>query len=198
MEITLGAFIIAMLLGSLLALARISPIRMLRGSALAYVDIIRAVPVLVLLFIVYYVLGQYGFRLNGLVSGIVTLGIFYAAIYSEIFRGGIQGVDKGQSEAAFAVGMNSATTMRKVIWPQAFLAILPPATNQLANLIKDTSLVMTIGVSDLMLQAYKIGSNNFKWMEMFGLAGVFYFALYLILSRGLVKWEERVRQRRNS
>lgn len=188
---------IAMVFGMLLALARLSPLRMLKASALIYVDVIRAIPVLVLLFLIYYVLGQYGFKLNGMMSGIVTLGIFYAAVYSEIFRGGIQGVDRGQNEAALAIGMNGATRMRKVILPQAFLAILPPATNQLANLIKDTSLVMTIGVSDLMMQAYKMGSNNFKYMDMFMLAGVFYFALYLLLSRGIVRWEERVRQQRN-
>lgn len=197
LQITAGAFVIAMVFGMLLALARLSPLRMLKASALIYVDVIRAIPVLVLLFLIYYVLGQYGFKLNGMMSGIVTLGIFYAAVYSEIFRGGIQGVDRGQNEAALAIGMNGATRMRKVILPQAFLAILPPATNQLANLIKDTSLVMTIGVSDLMMQAYKMGSNNFKYMDMFMLAGVFYFALYLLLSRGIVRWEERVRQQRN-
>lgn len=195
MGITAGALGIALGLGLLLAWARLAAWRPVQRLAVTYVTVIRAVPVLVLLFIVYYVLGQYGLKLNGFMSGVVTLGLFYGAIYSEIFRGGIQGVDRGQREAALALGMAAPVRFRRVIWPQAFLAILPPGTNQLANLIKDTSLVMTIGVSDLMLQAYKLGSNNFEYLNMFLLAGVFYFGLYLLLSRGIVRWEERVRQR---
>lgn len=195
LEITAGAFIIAVILGFILALARLSNIRTLKGVATAYVDLIRAVPVLVLLFITYYSIPQFGIQLSGFMSGVVTLGAFYGAIYCEVFRGGIQGVDPGQREAAMAVGMNSRTTMRKVVLPQAFMAILPPATNQLANMIKDTSLVMTIGVSDLMLHAYEVGSNDFQWMAVFTLAGVFYFALYLILSRVIVRWENSVRRR---
>ena len=191
--VTGGSFALAMIGGLLLALARLSPWRALQGAAATYVTVMRAVPVLVLLFLIYYV----GFfRLNGFWSGVLTLGLFYAAIYSEIFRGGIQGVERGQVEAAVALGLPSATRLRRVIGPQALMAVLPPGTNQLANLIKDTSLVMTIGVGDLMMQAYKAGSTNFEYLDMFLLAGVFYFALYLVVSRGIVRWENRVRQQR--
>ena len=191
--VTGGSFALAMIGGLLLALGRLSPWRALQGAATTYVTVMRAVPVLVLLFLIYYV----GFfRLNGFWSGVLTLGLFYAAIYSEIFRGGIQGVERGQVEAAVALGLPSATRLRRVIGPQALMAVLPPGTNQLANLIKDTSLVMTIGVGDLMMQAYKAGSTNFKYLDMFLLAGVFYFALYLVVSRGIVRWENRVRQQR--
>ena len=191
--VTGGSLALALIWGLLLALARLSPWRALQGAAATYVTVMRAVPVLVLLFLIYYV----GFfRLNGFWSGVLTLGLFYAAIYSEIFRGGIQGVERGQVEAAMALGLPSATRLRRVIGPQALRAILPPGTNQLANLIKDTSLVMTIGVGDLMMQAYKAGSTNFEYLDMFLLAGVLYFALYLGVSRGIVRWENRVRQQR--
>jgi His/Glu/Gln/Arg/opine family amino acid ABC transporter permease subunit len=197
--ITAGSFVLAMVGGLVLALARLSSWWPVQGLALVYVTVIRAVPVLVLLFLVYYVGGQIGvLRLNGAWSGIVTLGLFYAAIYSEIFRGGIQGVERGQVEAAWALGLNGPTRLRRVILPQAIMAILPPGTNQLANLIKDTSLVMTIGVGDLMMQAYKAGANNFQYLDMFLFAGIFYFALYLLVSRGIVRWENRVRQQRYS
>ena len=196
--ITAGAFALAMVWGLLLAVARLSPWPVLRGVADTYVTVIRAVPVLVLLFLIYYVVGQVGFlQLNGFLSGVVTLGLFYAAIYGEIFRGGIQGVERGQVEAALALGLDGPTRLRRVILPQAIFAILPPGTNQLANLIKDTSLVMTIGVGDLMMQAYKAGSTTFEYLNMFVFAGVFYFALYLLVSRGIVRWEDRVRQQRH-
>ncbi|MCL5116680.1 MAG: amino acid ABC transporter permease [Firmicutes bacterium] len=197
LELTGAALLVALVFGFILALARLSKIRVLDWAATGYVEIIRAIPVLILLFICYYSLAQAGLKLSGPVAAIVGLGGFYAALYGEIFRGAILGVDRGQREAAEALGMPRSVAMRKVILPQAFFAILPPATNQLSNLIKDTSLVFTIAVADIMFQANSALSQNFLPLDMLLLAGVIYFLFYLILSKFLARWELNVQRRRS-
>lgn len=197
LELTALALALALLLGFLLALMRLSRIPALEIAATVYTDAIRAVPVLVLLFIAYYSLGAIGFKMSSFTAAVVTLGLFYAALYGEEFRGGIAGVDPGQREAAAALGMPSGTIMRRVVLPQAFFAILPPATNRFADIIKDTSLVVTIGVGDLMLHAYEASSATFLPMDMLGLAAVLYFAIYLVVSRLLARWELNAQRRRS-
>lgn len=187
---------IALVVGFVLALARLSGVGVLRGLATGVVEVVRSVPVLILLFTAYYSLPQIGVTVSGFVAAVGTLGLFYATLYGEIFRGAILAVDAGQREAAQALGLSPATTLRTVILPQAFLRILPPATNQLSNLIKDTSLVFTIGVADLMFQAYNAGASNFRYFDMFILAGILYFVFYLILSKLLARWELNVQRQR--
>lgn len=197
LELTGASLVVAVVFGFLLALARLSKLRVLDFVATAYVEIVRAVPVLIILFICYYSLAQAGLKLSGPVAAVVGLGGFYATLYGEIFRGAIMGVDRGQKEAAAALGMPGSLTMRKIILPQAFFIILPPATNQLSNLIKDTSLVFTIAVADLMFQANAASANNFLPLDMLLLAGVIYFLFYLILSKLLARWELNVQRRRS-
>lgn len=194
LELTALSLLVAVVLGFLLALARLSRWNALQMVALVYTEVIRAIPVLILLFVVYY---AFPVQLSGVTSAIVSLGGFYAALYGEIFRGAIMGVDRGQTEAAMALGMDRTAVMRKVILPQAFFTILPPATNQLSNLIKDTSLVFTIGVTDLMFQAQSASSLTFQPMDMLILAGIIYFIFYLILSKFLTRWEINVQRRRS-
>lgn len=196
LELTGVSLLIALVLGFLLALARLSGVGVLRGAATGVVEVIRSIPTLILLFTAYYSLPQIGITVSGFVAAVGTLGIFYATLYGEIFRGAILAVDRGQREAAQALGLSPVTSLRTVILPQAFLRILPPATNQLSNLIKDTSLVFTIGLADLMFQAYNAGASNFRYFDMFILAGVLYFACYLILSKLLARWEMNVQRQR--
>lgn len=196
LELTAAALVLALVFGFILALARLSRFRLLNLLATWYTEIVRAVPVLVILFIVYYSLGNL-LKLSGLVSAIVSLSAFYATQYAEIFRGAILGVDRGQTEAASALGMTQRTIMRKIILPQAFFSILPPSTNQLSNLIKDTSLVFTIGVADLMFQAYQASAATFLPLDMLLLAGVIYFIFYIILSKFLARWELNVQRSRS-
>lgn len=197
MEVTGLGLAVALLAGGLLAACRLSRFRLLRIVAAAYVDVLRAIPVLVLLFIAYYGLGQVGVKLSGLWAATVALGAFYASLFAEIFRGGIQGVDFGQREAAAALGMGPWLRMRKVILPQAFVRILLPSTNQASNIIKDSSLVVTIGVADLMAHAYQASAATFQPMDMFLLAGLVYFGLYLVVSRAVGRWELSVQRRRS-
>lgn len=195
LELTGVSLLLALVAGFLLALARLSKFRALQWFGAFYTEIVRAVPVLIILFTVYYSLGEV-VTLSGWLCAVISLGGFYATLYGEIFRGAILGVDRGQTEAASALGMTRASIMRKVILPQAFFSILPPATNQLSNLIKDTSLVFTIGVADLMFEAYQAGANTFKYFDMLLLAGVIYFAFYIILSKFLARWELNVQRSR--
>lgn len=196
-EITLLGLAVAVVLGSALAAMRSSKLAVLRFAASAYVDVMRAIPVLVLLFIAYYGLGQVGLALSGVTSAVVALGAFYASLFAEIFRGGIKSVERGQHEAAAALGMGTWLQIRKVVVPQAFMAILLPSTNEISNIIKDTSLVVTIGVTDLMSQAYQASSDTFQPMDMFILAGLVYLGLYLVISRALGRWEVSVQRRRS-
>lgn len=194
--LTAAALALGLILGAILTVARLSKVRSLNLIATWYTEIVRGIPVLVILFLVYYSLGNV-LQLSGLLSAIVGLGAFYATQYGEIFRGAILGVDRGQTEAASALGMSERTIMRKIILPQAFFSILPPSTNQLSNLIKDTSLVFTIGVSDLMFQAYQAASATFLPLDMLLLAGIIYFVIYIILSKFLARWELNVQRSRS-
>ena len=197
LEVTGAALVLALALGALLVTARTGRVRVLRSLAVGYIESFRAIPVLVLVFMAYYSLGQVGVRLPGFWAGVVALGAFYAALYSEDMRSGLQSVDRGQREAAQALGMTNGAMMRRVILPQALLAFLPPGTNELSNLIKDTSLVFTIGVADLMFQANQASAATFQPMDMFVLAGLFYFAFYILISRILARWELNVQRRRS-
>lgn len=196
MELTGLSLVVGVLFGFILAIARLSRVALVEFLATWYVEIIRAIPVVILLFIAYYSLAQLGFRLSGILAAVSVLGAFYATQYGEIFRGAIMGIDRGQTEAAAALGLSSGQTMRRIILPQAFFIILPPATNQLSNLIKDTSLVFTISVPDLMYQANAAMSVNFLPMDMLLLAGIIYFIFYLIIAKLLGRWETHVQRSR--
>jgi polar amino acid transport system permease protein len=194
-ELTVLSLLVGAILGVGLAAGRLSAAKSVRLVATTYIDLMRAVPVLVLLLIAYYGLGQVGLKLSGIAAATIALGGFYAALFGEVFRGGVQSVAPGQTEAAEALGMSRWIRLRCVIVPQAFRVILLPSTNLLANIIKDTSLVVTIGVADLMSRSFEASSATFQPMSMLVLAGLIYFALFLAISRVLAGWERRVQRR---
>lgn len=197
LELTAACLAAGLLGGLLLALVRMGRSRILRNLAAAYIEVFRATPVIVLLFLAYFGLAQMGFTLPAFACVVLTLGAFYSALYCEVYRSGVEAVPRGQWEAAEALGLGRGRVLRRVILPQALLAILPPATNRAADVLKDTSLVVTIsGVSEIMYQAYGAASNTFAPMSMFVLAAIFYFPLYLILSRVVRGWEVRHAARR--
>lgn len=196
-EITGMGFAVAVVIGGLLAACRLARLGILRAIGTGYVYLMRSTPVLVLLFLAYYGLGQLGIVLPGVAAAVVALGGFYAALLCEIFRGGILSVGQGQREAADALGLTGVDRFVRVVLPQAFMAILLPSTNQVSNIIKDSSLVVTIGVADLMARSYEAGSTTFQPMSMFVLAGIIYMALYLVIARLLARWEMNVQRRRS-
>lgn len=181
--------------GMLLSLMKLSRIWVLKAIATAYIEFFRGTPLLVQLFIVYFGLPQLGLSFNEFTAGVVTLSINSAAYIAEIFRAGIQGVDKGQTEAARSLGLSHRQTMRKIILPQAFRNILPALGNEFIVVIKESSIVSVIGTRELMYNADTVRSNTFQPFEPLIVAALIYFILTFALSKLLGVLERRLQAR---
>jgi len=176
--LTCGSMAIALVLGLLLALARISPSRALRLPTVLFVELIRGSPLLLQLFYIYYVLPLIGIRLTPIQAGLAGLSINYGAYLSEVFRAGIAAVDRGQWEAADALGLGRGWTMRLVVLPQAIRIVVPPVGNYFVSLFKDTALVSTISIAELMFRGQLIAADTFKYMRIYTVV----FGIYLAIS----------------
>jgi polar amino acid transport system permease protein len=191
LELTATSTLLSIILGLLGALGRLSSRRAIRALTALYVEIVRATPLLLQLFLVYFSLTEFGVVLSGFMAATLALGFFAGAFLTEIFRGGIQAVDRGQVEAALAMGMSEAQVMRKIVLPQAVRIVLPPLANQAIITLKNTSIVVTIAVPDLMYAAYNAASITYRSMEFYALAGAIYLAICYPLSRLLGYFEDR-------
>lgn len=191
LELTVTSLLLSIVLGLMGAFGRLSRSRPLYALTTAYIEIIRGTPLILQLFFVYFSLTQFGIVLSGFVSATIALGLFGGAFLTEIFRGGIQGVDRGQLEAALSLGMSHAQAMKKIILPQAIRLVLPPLANHAILTLKNTSIVVTIAVKDLMYEAYNGASVSFRSMEFFALAGIVYLSFCYPLSRLLAAFEDR-------
>lgn len=176
--LTCGSMAFALVLGLLLALARISPSRALRLPTVLFVELIRGSPLLLQLFYIYYVLPLIGIRLTPIQAGLAGLSINYGAYLSEVFRAGIAAVDRGQWEAADALGLGRGWTMRLVVLPQAVRIVVPPVGNYFVSLFKDTALVSTISIAELMFRGQLIAADTFKYMRIYTVV----FGIYLAIS----------------
>ncbi|RLQ91060.1 amino acid ABC transporter permease [Planomicrobium sp. Y74] len=177
------AIIIGFLIGLLMALLRLSPFKILNWIAKIFVDAIRGTPFIVQLFFIYFGLNSLDFiSMDNTTAGIVTVAINAGAYFSEIIRAGIQSIDKGQTEAARSLGLNSTQNMRHIILPQAFRRMLPTFTNQAIISLKDTSLLSVIGVADLTQEGRIQASATFQAFEIYLLLGVIYFIVIYLLS----------------
>jgi polar amino acid transport system substrate-binding protein len=184
--LTLASMTLAVLIGLPLALMRLYGSTPLRWASLAYVEFFRGVPVLLLLYFLYYglpvVAGHWGLgvslSLTPVQAAILGLGLNYAAYEAEIYRAGIRSLPAGQWEAAAALGMPPALTFRRIILPQAFRVILPPMTNDFVALFKDTSIVSVIAVVELSKQYQILSKSSFQYLEI----GLVTAALYLLMS----------------
>lgn len=189
--LTFGSYLVALVVGLLLALARLDRRRLwLYWPAQAFVEFIRGTPLLVQLFYLFFVLPFVGIRMDPITTGIVGLGINYAAYMSEVYRGGIEAVEKGQWEAAHALAMPWSLTMRVVVLPQAVRIIIPPMGNYLVSLFKDTALVATISITELTFTARLVASQTFRYLEVFTVILIIYFLISFPASRA-VAWLER-------
>ena len=187
LQVTVYIFIIAILLGFLIglimALFRLSPIKILNWIAKVYVDAIRGTPFIVQLFFIYFGLNSLHLvSLDNMTAGIITVAINAGAYFAEIIRAGIQSIDKGQTEAARSIGLTSSQTMRYVILPQAFRRMLPTITNQSIISLKDTSLLSVIGIADLTQQGQIQASATFEAFKIWLAVGVIYFIVIYLLS----------------
>jgi ABC-type amino acid transport system permease subunit len=156
---------------------RISDKRILRWTAITYIELIRNIPFLILIFLVFYALPFYGIRLPGLTTGFVCLSIYGGAYFAEIFRGGIQSVSKGQFDASKALGLKYGFYMRRVILPQLYKYIFPPGTNIALTMIKESSLLSMITVAELTYAAHDVNGRTFTPVETFATIALLYWLI---------------------
>jgi polar amino acid transport system permease protein len=189
--ISLCAIVISVLLGLAIALPGLSSKRRFRGINRTYVELVRAVPILVLLLWVYYGLPQLaGISITVFWAGVLALALSDSAFEAEIFRAGIQSIDKGQYEAAQTISLNYMDTMRYVILPQAIRRILPALGNQLVYMLKMSSLVSIIGLQELTRRANELVVTEYRPLEIYTILVLEYLFLILIVSAG-VRWLEK-------
>lgn len=175
--LTAGGSLLAITLGQLLALMRLSPRAFLRIPAGIYVDFFRGTPLLIQLFALYFGAPQLGIDIDPMSAGILGLGLNGAAYVAEILRSGIVSVPPGQWQAGRALGMGNVLLLRRVVLPQAYRVAVPPLAGTLVSLLKDTSLVSTITVVELTRQAQTAIGSSYRAVELYGAAALLYFAL---------------------
>ncbi|OIQ25145.1 amino acid ABC transporter permease [uncultured Vibrio sp.] len=190
-SVSLLSMVFAMLIGLIVALPALSSNKALRAVNRIYVEVIRSIPVLVLLLWVYYGMPTLlNISLDYFWAGVIALTIAESAFMAEVFRGGIQSISKGQHEAAEALGLNYWRKMQFVIFPQAFRLILPPLGNQFVYILKMSSLVSVIGLSDLTRRANELVVNEYLPLEIYTFLVLEYLVLILCVSQA-VRWLER-------
>jgi His/Glu/Gln/Arg/opine family amino acid ABC transporter permease subunit len=192
LEYTVLGFVGAVLLGLALALLRLHPSRLVRLPAVLYTELFKNIPLLAIIFLTYFGLASVGVRMDALMAGALSLVIFYAAYLSEIFRSALGGVHAGQREGAQALGMSRMRTFRTVVLPQAVRLALPGTSTMLVDLLKSTSLLVTIAAGELMSQAQLIASETFRAMEVYLVIAALYFAVCYPLSQLLLLLERKV------
>jgi polar amino acid transport system permease protein len=192
-EFTIVGFAGAAVLGLALALMRLSSVRALRIPAAIYTELFKNIPLLAIIFLTYFGLPSQGIKLNVFTAGALSLIIFYAAYLSEIFRAAIAGVHGGQGEAAEALGMSRRATFAHIVFPQALRSALPGTNTMLVDLLKSTSLLVTISAAELMSQGQLIASETFRALEVYLVISALYFALCYPLSQGLLWFERQIR-----
>ncbi|WP_214851434.1 amino acid ABC transporter permease [Exiguobacterium sp. s193] len=195
LQVTLYIFIIAViagfLIGLIVALMRLSPLKILNGIAIIYIDVIRGTPFIVQLFFIYFGLNSLEWlSMDRMYAGILTVAINAGAYFAEIIRAGIQSIDKGQTEASRSLGMTGRQTMVQIILPQAFRRMLPTITNQSIISLKDTSLLSIIGIADLTQQGQVQQATTFEPFIVWSVVGLMYFVIIYLLSM-LAKFLER-------
>ena len=188
-KVTVGALAFALTAGLVVALMRISRLRLLRVVSTAYVELFRGTPALVQLFIIYFGLSDLGIDIAPVPAAIVGLGMNGAAYLSEVYRAGIQEIHKGQMEAALSLGMTPARAMQDIILPQAVRLMLPPISNFSIVLLKDTSLVSSIAAPEIMFYARNLRTETFLSMHIYLIVAVLYLAMTLPMSRVVARLE---------
>jgi putative glutamine transport system permease protein len=179
LEVSALALLLALALGVIVATLRVAPSQTLRRIGAAYVEFLRNIPLLVQLFFLFFALPSIGIRLDAFVCGVLALGVYTSAFVAEAIRSGIAAVPKGQLEAGLSSGMTYPTAMRLIVLPQAIGKTIPPLGNTTLNLIKNSSLVSTVSVLDVLGTANLLGARSFQYVPMFAGAAICYLILTL-------------------
>lgn len=197
--LTLLSLIFAFIIGLIFGLMNVSKSKILNCIGTIYVDGIRGVPLIVLAYFIYFgipaavkAIGFTDFKLTALVAGTISLSMNAGAYMAEIFRAGIQSVDKGQMEAARSLGLCYGKSMRKVILPQAIRTMIPSIINQFIISLKDTSILSVIGFPELTKAGNIIVGNTFKALQVWGIVAVMYMVVIITLSRVAKRIERRI------
>jgi polar amino acid transport system permease protein len=193
--VTLGSLALSTILGLVWALMRVSGVRALSGLSASLINVIRGIPIIVLLFYLYFVMPDFGITLTALQAAILGLGLAYSAYQAENFRAGIEAIDKGQIEAAQTIGMSWWLTMRRVVLPQAVRIVLPPYGNIMIMLLKDSSQASTITVAELALQGKLIASSTFKNTSVFTFVALMYLTMSIPLILLVRHFEKKANHR---
>jgi polar amino acid transport system permease protein len=194
-EVTILAFILAILLGLPLMLLRVGRNRIIAVLVGEFVEFLRSTPLLVQIFFLFYLLPEAGITLPPFATGVLAIGLYYAALCSEVFRAGFEAVPKGQWEACTALNLGRYRTMRDIIIPQMLPPIVPSLGNYLIVIFKETPLLSFVAVAEMMQAAKLIGAEFYRFSEAITLTGLLFLVLSLA-SAALVRWVEFIIARR--
>jgi His/Glu/Gln/Arg/opine family amino acid ABC transporter permease subunit len=189
LQLTAAAYVLALPLGLVVALLRLAPYRPLSWLAASYVELLRGTPLLVQIFFAYFVLPAAGLTLSAWAAGVAALGVNASAYIAEICRAGVLSVERGQSEAARSLGMNAAQAMRFVVLPQALRRMVPPLTNEAVAMLKDSSLVSVMGLTELTRAGQELAGRYADPLAVWPMVALFYFGATFLLTR-LAAWME--------
>ena len=190
--LTIISFIVGLVIALAVALARLSSNVVLSNVARFYISIIRGTPLLVQLFIVFFALPEFGVKIDPFPAAVIAFSLNVGGYAAEIIRSAILSVPKGQWEAAETIGLNYVGTLRRIILPQATRVAVPPLSNTLISLVKDTSLASTILVTELLRQAQIVAAPTFEFFALYGTAAIYYWVICLVLSFGQARVESRL------
>ncbi|MBX7448518.1 ABC transporter permease subunit [Mycolicibacterium sp. 3033] len=190
--LTIISFALGLVIALAVALARLSSNIVAGNVARFYISVIRGTPLLVQLFIVFFALPQFGIKIDPFPAAVIAFSLNVGGYAAEIIRSAIQSIPKGQWEAAQTIGLDYTGTLRRIILPQASRVAVPPLSNTLISLVKDTSLASTILVTELLRQAQIIAAPTFEFFALYGTAAVYYWVICLVLSFGQARIEHRL------
>lgn len=195
LEVTGAALVLAFALGAFIAVLKVLPCRPLRAVLDFYTSIFRGVPLIVLLFIAYFATPQLtGYKISMFTASVLTLGLNGSATVSETLRGGIEGVDRGQYDAARALGLSYTTMMARIIIPQALRSVVPALMNEVITVLKSSSLVATIGLMDMMRAAQSVQALTYRAFEPFLVVAVVYYLIVMALVAVGKRLERQLRE----
>jgi cystine transport system permease protein len=190
--LTAVSFVVGLVIALVVALARLSAIGPVSALARVYISLIRGTPLLVQLFIVFYALPQIGLVIDPFPAAVLAFSLNVGGYAAEVIRAAILSIPKGQWEASETIGMGYTTTLQRVILPQAARVAVPPLSNTLISLVKDTSLASTILVTELLRVAQLAAAPTFDFFALYGVAAVYYWVICLILSFAQNRLESRL------
>ena len=192
LQVSAIAAVLGLLLGVICGLGALSSSRPVRWLVTAYVDFIRGTPLLIQIFLVFFALPMVGIRFDEFWAGVIALSLNAAAFVAEVVRGGVGSIEKGQTEAAKAIGMRHSQILVFILLPQAYRQMVPPLTNELISLVKNSSLLSVISVYELTRAGQAIISVHFVPFEIYTLLALYYYALIKALSWLSIQLERRL------